>query len=389
MNKKMMSLFLVVALVTLSALSLAGCGSSPAPAPAAQKVIKIGVVGPESGGAAQLGQGQRKAIQMAVEEINAAKAAGDWKLEVFFEDDEGNPTKSASATNKLLQQSQVNVIIGAIHSSATLADMVVTQRAGIPQITAGSTGSSITEQNNKWIFRTAVNDEFQANALIKYAKETLKITKVATLTAADDYGQSGAKLLAAAVKKEGLELSVSPTYNNGDKDFKPQILAIKDSGAQAIFMWGLYTEAALIGKQSRQLGVNVPLYGASGMAALKLIELGGDAVQGLVLTQSFLPVSSDPKVTEFVNKYKAKNQDSPIPHAAQAYDTVYIIADAVKRANSVKPEELREAIAKTAGLKLVTGTPKFNANGDDVGKNLLITVIKGDKFELVKTVTGS
>jgi len=79
-------------------------------------------VGPESGGAAQLGQGQRKAVQMAVDEINAKKAAGDWKVEVFFEDDEGNPTKSASATNKLIQQSKVNVIIGAIHSSATLAD---------------------------------------------------------------------------------------------------------------------------------------------------------------------------------------------------------------------------------------------------------------------------
>ena len=384
MNRKVISLFCVMVLVILSALSLTGYGSAQT-----QKTIKIGVVGPESGGSAQLGQGQHKAIQMAVDEINSVKGAGEWKLEVFFEDDEGNPTKSASATNKLLQQSQVNIIIGAIHSSATLADMVITQRAGIPQITSGSTGSSITEQNNKWIFRTAVNDEFQANALIKHAKETLKVQKVATFTAADDYGQSGAKLLAAAAQKEGLQLSANPTYNNGDKDFKPQILAIKDSGAQAIFMWGLYTEAALIARQARQLGVDVQLYGASGMAALKLIELGGEAAQGLVLTQSFLPVSTNPKVMEFVNKYKAKHQDSPIPHAAQAYDTVYIIADAVKRANSVKPEELREAIARTTGLKLVTGEPKFNPKGDDIGKYLLITVIKGDKFELVKTITGS
>lgn len=375
----------LAALLALGSLAaLAGCGGTTS-----QKVIKIGVVGPESGGAAQLGQGQRRAVQMAVDEINAKKGAGEWKLEVFFEDDEGNPTKSASATNKLLQQSQVNVVIGAIHSSATLADMVVTSRAGIPQITAGSTGSVITEQGNKWIFRTAVNDEFQANALVKYAKETTKVTKIATLTAADDYGQSGAKLLAAAAQKEGVALVANPTYNNGDKDFKPQLLAIKDSGAQAIFMWGLYTEAALIAKQARQLGINVQLFGASGMAALKLIELGGDATQGLILTQTFLPDSADPKVKEFVDKYKAKHNESPIPHAAQAYDTVYIIAEAVKKANATKPEELRDAIAKTAGLKLVTGEPKFNAKGDDIGKYLLITVIKGNKFELVKTVSGN
>ena len=381
-RKKVTALFVMLCMLVAGAFALSGCGGGAS----SQKVLKIGVVGPESGGAAQLGQGQRKAVQMAVDEINAKKLAGEWKLEVFFEDDEGNPTKSASATNKLIQQSQVNVLIGAIHSSATLADMVVTARAGLPQLTAGSTGTSITEQGNKWIFRTAVNDGFQANALMKYAKEVLKIKKVATFTAADDYGQSGAKLLEAAAQREGLQLVAKPTYNNGDKDFKPQLLTIKDGGAEGIFMWGLYQDAALIGKQARQLGMNAQLFGASGMAAQKLIELGGDAVQGLILTQTFLPDSPDAKVNEFVSKYKEKYKENPIPHAAQAYDTVYILADAVKKANGVKPDALRDAIAKTSGLKLVTGSPKFNDKGDDIGKNLLVTVIKGTKFELIKTV---
>ncbi|TWH45735.1 ABC transporter substrate-binding protein [Sporomusa sp. KB1] len=381
-NKKIVGMILVVLLVVTSLVGLTGCSNTES-----QKVLKIGVIGPESGGAAQLGQGQRKAIQLAVDEINAQKLAGDWKVEAYFEDDEGNPTKSASATNKLIQQSQVNVIIGAIHSSATLADMVITQRSGIPQLTAGSTGASITEQGNKWIFRTAVNDEFQANALLKYAKDVTKVTKIATLTAADDYGQSGEKLLLIAAQKEGLELTNKSTYNNGDKDFKPQLLSIKDSGAQAIFMWGLYNDAALIAKQAKQLGLNVQLFGASGMAAQKLIELGGDAVQGLILTQTFLPGSPDPKVSEFVNKYKNQYQEDPIPHAAQAYDTVYILADAVKKANSNKPDALRDAIAKTTGLKLVTGNPQFDDKGNDIGKHLLITAIKGNMYELIQTVS--
>ena len=381
-RKQVTALLVMLCMLVAGAFALSGCGGGTS----SQKVLKIGVVGPESGGAAQLGQGQRKAVQMAVDEINAKKLAGDWKLEVFFEDDEGNPTKSASATNTLIQQSQVNVLIGAIHSSATLADMVVTARAGLPQLTAGSTGTSITEQGNKWIFRTAVNDGFQANALMKYAKDVLKIKKVATFTAADDYGQSGAKLLEAAAQREGLQLVAKPTYNNGDKDFKPQLLTIKDGGAEGIFMWGLYQDAALIGKQARQLDMKAQLFGASGMAALKLIELGGDAVQGLILTQTFLPDSPDAKVKEFVTKYKEKYKESPIPHAAQAYDTVYILADAVKKANGVKADALRDAIAKTSGLTLVTGSPKFNDKGDDIGKNLLVTVIKGNQFELIKTV---
>jgi branched-chain amino acid transport system substrate-binding protein len=211
---------------------------------------------------------------------------------------------------------------------------------------------------------------------------------MATFTASDDYGQSGAKLLADAAQKYGVELVAKPTYNNGDKDFKPQLLAIKEKGAQGIFMWGLYTEAALISRQAQQFDVKAQLLGASGMATSKLIELGGDAVQGLILTQTFLPESNDVKVKEFVQKYKSKYNEDPIPHAAQAYDTVYIIANAVKKADSNKPDALRDALVKTADLKLVTGEPKFNKNGDDIGKRLLITKIKGTKFELVKTVMG-
>jgi branched-chain amino acid transport system substrate-binding protein len=380
--KKRGKIFLLILLIVVVN-TLTACSSSQE---SSEKILRIGVVGPESGGSAQLGQGQRKAVELAVNEINKNKLAGEWKLEAVFQDDEGNPTKSSSATNKLIQESKVNVVIASINSSSTLADMVVTERAGIPQITPGSTGASITEQGNKWIFRTAANDGFQADALIKYAKEDLGITKVATFTASDDYGQSGAKLLKNAIEKYGLELAANPTYNNGDKDFKPQLITIRDNGAQAIFMWGLYTEAALISNQAQQLGLDVQLFGASGMAAQKLIELGGDATQGLILTQTFLPDADIPTVKEFVQKYKEKYNEDPIPHGAQAYDTVYIIANAVLKADSSEPEALRDAIRNTQGLELVTGNPTFNEQGDDIGKRLLITKIDRNKFTLVKAV---
>ncbi|MBU5313223.1 ABC transporter substrate-binding protein [Tissierella carlieri] len=385
LKKSKRKLVLLIVLI-LSVNALAACSNNQS---SSENVLRIGVVGPESGGSAQLGQGQRRAIELAISEINENKLAGEWTLEAFFEDDEGNPTKSSSATNKLIQESKTHVVIAAINSSATLADMVVTERAGIPQITPGSTGASITEQGNEWIFRTAANDAFQADALIKYAKEELGLTKLATFTSADDYGQSGAKLLKNAIEKYGLELVDAPTYNNGDKDFKPQLISIKEKGAQAIFLWGLYTEAALISNQVQQLGIDVQLFGASGMASAKLIELGGDAAQGLILTQTFLPDADIPKVKEFVEKYKEKYNESPIPHGAQAYDTVYIIADAVRKANSSNPKDLRDALRKTEGLELVTGNPAFNEQGDDIGKRLLITEIRGNEFKLIKAVENN
>lgn len=352
-----------------------------------EKVIRIGVIGPESGTTAELGQAQRKAVEMAVEEINEGNLAGSWKLEVFFEDDEGNPTKSSNATNKLIQETKAHVLIAAIQSSCTLADMVHTERAGIPQITAGSTGASITDQGNPWIFRTAVNDSLQAEAQVRYAKDVLGITKAATFTEATDYGQSGAALLKDAAAKAGIELVVNATYNIGDKDFKPQLLSMLDGEAEAIFMWGNYAEAALITKQARLLGFEGQFFGGSGLAATKLIELGEDAVQGMLITQSFLPDSDEPEVRSFVDEFKRRYHGDPIPHAAQAYDTVYIIADAVKRADSTEAEALRDAIRSSSGLNLVTGSPKFDEKGDDVGKRILITKIEGEKFVLVEAVT--
>lgn len=345
--------------------------------------IKIGVIGPETGGSAQLGQAQKNAVMLAVEEINAKGGVDGKKLKAYFEDDEGSPTKSANAANRLVHETKVSVIIGAINSSATIADMAVTQKAKVPQITAGSTGASITEQNNPFIFRTAVNDALQADALINYAKSK-GLKKAALITAADDYGQSGAKLLKNSAQKAGLEVVAAETFNNNDKDFKGQLLKIQEKGADAIFFWGLYTEAALVAKQARTMGIKAPLFGGSAIATGKLMELGGDAVEGMVITQSFLPDAPDPVVQEFVKKYKAKFNVDPIPHAAQAYDTVYVIADAVKRAASADPVKLRDAIAKTKLAEGVTGGTEFNSQGDDIANRILLTVIKGGKFELVK-----
>ncbi|MFZ5827670.1 MAG: ABC transporter substrate-binding protein, partial [Bacillota bacterium] len=353
--------------------------------PAAQKPseIRIGVIGPETGGAAQLGQAQKNAVTMAVEEINAKGGVDGMQIKVFFEDDEGSPTKSANAATRLIHETKVSVIIGAIHSSATLADMAVTQKAGIPQITAGSTGASITEQGNPYIFRTAVNDALQAEALVKHAKGR-GLKKLALITASDDYGQSGAKLLRSAAEKEGLQVVTAENFANGDKDFKGQLLKIQEKGADSLFFWGLYTEAALIAKQARTLGINVPLFGGSGIATGKLMELGGAAVEGMVITQSFLPDDPDAMVQEFVKKYKGRFNVDPIPHGAQAYDTVYVIADAAKRAKSTDPAKLRDAIAATKLTTGVTGGTEFNKQGDDTGNRILLTVVKDGKFVLVK-----
>jgi branched-chain amino acid transport system substrate-binding protein len=383
--RKLTVICLVLSLL-LGVVACSGSSDKESTGSAGDKVLKIGVVGPESGGSAQLGQAQRNSIVMAIEEVNEKGVAGDWKLEAFFEDDEGNPTKSSNATVKLIQQNNVHLILGAINSSCTLADMVVTEKEGIPHVCSGSTSAALTQQGHKMFFRTTINDAYQADAQMKYAKEELGLTKVATITAADDYGQSGAILLKESAEKYGLELVSEQTYNNGDKDMKPQLITMRDAGTEGIFMWGLYTEGALIAIQARQLGMTGQIFGASGMASLKLIELSEEAGQGLLITQSFLANMDDANVKKYVESYTEKYKESPIPHGAQAYDSIYIIADAVKRADSSDPQKLADALFATSGLSLVTGDPKFTEFGDDIGKRVLITEISGDEYVLVKAV---
>jgi branched-chain amino acid transport system substrate-binding protein len=366
-----------VALAGLLAVAIVavGCGSAPE-----LKVLKIGVIGPESGQYTALGQAQHRAVQLAVDEINANGGAGDWQLEAVFEDDAGNPTKAASSAGKLISQAKTDLILGAVQSPATLAAMVITARAGVPQVTAGATATVVTEQGNKWLFRTALRENLEADAVVKYAKETLGLARVATLTAADEYGQSGARLLGAAAKQQGLQVVTGLTYAAGDKDYKSQLAAIRESDAQAIFLWGQPADTAIIARQIQAQRLNVQLFAPSLMAS-SLIELGGAAVDGLILSQTFLPEASGPRGQEFVAKYKARYGEVPSPLAAQTYDAVHIIADAVKRADSAAPSALRDALAKTAGLTLITGEPRFDASGDDTGKYLILATIRNGKIQ--------
>lgn len=372
---------LAVALVILLAavLAAAGCGSTPE-----AKILKIGVIGPESGSFTALGQAQHRAARLAVDEINANGGAGGWQLEVFFEDDAGNPTKAASAAGKLISQVKTGLILGPVQNPATLAAMVITARAGVPQVTAGATGTAVTQQGNKWLFRTALREDLEADAVVKYAKETLGLARVATLTADDEYGQGGARLLGAAAKQQGLQVVAGHIYAAGDKDYKTQLTAIKESDAQAIFLWGQPADTALIAKQASAMRLGVQLFAPSLMAT-SLIELGGGAVNGLILSQTFLAEAPGPRGQEFIAKYKARYGEAPGPLAAQTYDAVHIIADAVKRADSAAPAPLRDALAKTAGLTLVTGEPRFDASGDDTGKYLILATIKNGKLQPLVT----
>jgi len=358
----------------------AGC-SSPKKDP-----IKIGIVAPLSGGAAMVGDTQVKGVALAIKQINAAGGIHGREVIYIAEDDEQIPAKSVSAVNKLVYNDKVDAVIGTVNSSATLANMEVTRKAGVPQITPISSNPKITKLGNEWIFRLQASDEHQARAIVDYAINELKIKKPAVIYQSDDYGTGGKDVIVERLK----ELNVSPVaveaFAPDAQDMTGQLLKIKNAGADGLFMWTMYAPAALIARQARQIGLDVQLMGGGGLTNPKLVELAGDAAYGLLNTQTFFPdkEGASPEAAAFIDAYEKEYGMLPDSNAAMSYDSMMILAKAMEAAGpSLDKKKVRDAIAATRDYRGVTGVITIDEYGDANREILIIRVKVGGGYEVV------
>ncbi len=354
--------------------------------PSASEFI-LGVVSPLTGSGATSGAVQANAVKLAVNEINAAGGInGTIPIKLISEDDEGVPAKSVTVTQKLVNQDKIHAMIGALNSSCTLANMEVTKAAKIPQITPSSSNATITEQGNQFIFRMTATDTTHARTLLKYASESMKAKKVAMIYETSDFGTGAFNIVNGLVNEYGLEMVTSEVYNSGETDFSVQLTKLKNAAPDVIILWGYYTEAAQIRKQVKQYAIDIPMIG-TGYNSPALIELGGEAVDGLIFTTAFTNANPDPKVQAFDKKYMEQMKSSYDQNAPQSYDTVYIIADAVTRAikdgkDWSNGEVLRGYIASTKDYNGATGITNFDEKGEML-KDLMVVKIVDGKHSIV------
>jgi len=370
---RLVSIILVIVMITSL---LSGCKST-----ATANELRLGLVSPLTGSGAASGLIQENAAKMAVDEINAAGGiGGKIKIKLISEDDEGVPAKSVTVTQKLVSQDRIQVMIGALNSSCTLADMEITSKDKIPQIAPSSTAASITQQSNKYIFRNAASDVTHVATMFKYITDN-NYKKVAILHESSDFGAGGAKLIEAKAKELGVEISNNEVYNTGEKDFSVQLTKIKTAAPDIILIYGYYSEVALICKQVKQYDIQIPLLG-TGYNSPKLIELGGDAVNGIMFTTPFTAANPDTKIQAFIEKYVKLYNQTPDQNAAQVYDAVYIVAKAVETAG-LDSQKICNAIAATKDFPGMSGITNFDANGEVIKDISLVQIVNG-KQELMK-----
>lgn len=359
--------------------------SLAASARAAQPPIKIGEFASLTGKEATYGQAAHRGTLLAIEEANAAGGVLGRPLELIFEDDQSKTGESATIVKKLISRDKVVAILGEIASSRTLEAAPIAQNAKIPLISPGSTNPEVTAKGN-YIFRVCFIDSFQGTVMAKFARTSLKLSRVAVLSSVSNAQSVGlAKFFKERFAADGGTVALEQKYSEGDKDFRAQLTAIKAANVQGIFVPAYYTEAALICKQARDLGLTVPLFGIDGWESPELINIGGPAVEGAYFSTHYSPDSQDPTVRGFNERFQKRWGTGTDALSALGYDSALLLIDALKRAGTTDPAKLRAAIAATKNFKGVTGVITFDEKRNPT-KSAVVLTVKNGKFEFVETV---
>jgi branched-chain amino acid transport system substrate-binding protein len=357
-----------------------------APPPPASDTILIGGVGSLTGNEATFGISARNGIELAIQETNAAGGVKGKKLAVRMYDSQGKPEEAAQAVTRLIAQDKVAVIIGEAASSVSLAMAEKAQPAGVPMISYSSTAPAVTQKGD-YIFRVCFIDPFQGLVMAKFAKENLKLSKVAVLTDNKSaYSLGLADVFTEKFKGMGGEIAGTESYSKGDTDFRAQLTALKRSKPEAVFVPGYYTDVGIIARQARELGMKVPLLGGDGWDSDKLFELGGSAVEGSYFSNHYAADNPDPVLKAFIEKYQKAYGSVPDSVAALSYDAAMVSFDAMKRAPDQSGAALRDAIAATKDFPGVAGKITINAQRD-AEKQAVVLKVEGGKTKFMTTVS--
>jgi len=334
----------------LTALALAASIST---AYAAGEPIKIGVAGPFTGGSSSMGVSMRDGVRLAAEEINKSGGVLGRQIQLVERDDEAKNERGVQIAQELINKEKVVATVGYINTGVALASQRFFQDAKIPVINNVATGSVITHQFDdkpeNYVFRNAAHDSIQAPMIVEEAITRRGFKKVAILADSTNYGQLGRADLEKALEQKGIKPVAVEKFNIKDVDMTPQLLKAKEAGAEAILTYGIGPELAQIANGMTKLGWKVPMVGSWTLSMANYIDNAGPGGEGARMPQTFIQEPTTPKRQSFIVSYlktfnpKNSRIDSPVS-AAQGYDSIYLLAAAIKQANSTEGTKIKEAL---------------------------------------------
>jgi branched-chain amino acid transport system substrate-binding protein len=372
-------LFAVAACALFSIVFMGAEKAAKGPLPKGEPIrAKIGVISIITGQGAAYGEAITNGIKLARDEVNAK---GEVLIDLTIEDSSGKQEQSLAAAQKLINSEKVVAIIGPTLSNEMFAAGPEANASGVPIMGTSTTAKGIP-QIGKFVFRNSLPESQAIPVSVGQAVKKYNLKKVALLYGNDDaFTKSGFDTMKEVAEKLKLEIVTIQEFQKGQADYKAQLTKITSLKPDAVFCSALYNEGGVILAQARKMGLKVPFVGGNGFNSPKVIEIAKDAAEGLIVATPWFGEKNDPKVKAFSAKYEKAYGKKPDQFAAQAYDALYIIANALKAAGTADRTRLRDALAATRNFQGILGNFSFDAERDVV-MTPSVLIVKGGKFTI-------
>ncbi|HEY2122290.1 MAG TPA: ABC transporter substrate-binding protein [Chthoniobacterales bacterium] len=358
--------------LSLCIVTLLGCGIQNV---AGQ--IKIGAVICLTGELSTFGVSSKQGADLAVGEINGTGGVLGQPIDLIVEDNGSKAGETATIFRKFVSQDKVAAILGDLTSSATMEGAPIAQDAKIPMLTPSATNVAITKVGN-YIFRSCFVDPFTGRIMAKFALDQLKAKQAIVITdVKQDYSVGLTEAIRQYFVANGARILTELSYSSGDTNFRTQLTEVRVAHPDVIFLPGYYTEAALILRQAKQLGIDCPFVGGEGWDSPVLIQIAGKSADGNYYTDHFSANDPSPRVQKFVQEYRAKYGSIPDALAALWYDGARLMAQALRRAGSADPERIRDALAGTRDFEGVTGRISIDENRNAAKPGVILKIENG------------
>ena len=343
--------------------------------------IQIGAIEILTGPAAAYGIAIRSGLELALDEVNQKGVLGGRKIDLAVEDSAGNKDQAINAARKLIGRDHVALVIGPTLSNEMFAVGPVVNGRNIPIVGTSTTAKGITDIG-PWVFRTSLPESDVIPVTLNYAKAH-GVKSIALMYANDDaFSKSGFDTMKAAAAKAGLDILATESFGSKDADFSAQLTKIKGLKPDAVGISALVEPIAGVLLQARQLGFgkNTQFIGGNGANSPKLGEIAGPAADGLIVGSPWFIGKDDPANKAFVAKFQAKYNRPPDQFAAQAYDTMHIVAQAIDRAGATDNEKLRQALLATKYDGVMGPFTFTNHRDPGSAEGVLVLMMQNGKF---------
>jgi branched-chain amino acid transport system substrate-binding protein len=380
MKKFAVILSLAVAVVLAARAIAAMAGPEEAP-------IRVGVVLPLTGDLSEFGKIEKNSLVIGLEEINAAGGVNGRSIELLFADDTSKIDVGRSGAGKLIEQDKVIALTGGYSSDVTLAVASVAERRRVPFLITTGSADMITEMGSDYVFRLSQPLSEYSKALIECLQEVLKPKSLVILHDKGLFGRAGAIEFSEQASEVGWKIVMQEGYEPHTADFKPLLAKAKAAKPDVVYMIAYVNEAALLMKQARELKFAPRVFAGAGAGFTlpEFVKLAGDAAENVLSATLWTPQVPYPGAKEYYKNYLKRFGAEPDYHGAEAYASIHVIADALRRAKELTPQGIREALVKT-NMMTAFGPVRFTSYGNKRQQNMLPTYLVQWQKGVLETV---